>query len=124
MNDALLYFGSGIIIAWGIAHLIPTGAIVKGFGNISPDNKKIIAMETIAEGLTLVFLGVLTLLITALADSQSRPAHIVYLTSAVMLFVMALLTLLTGARTSMLPYKICPAVKSVAAILLILGTSI
>jgi hypothetical protein len=38
----LLYLGSKIITLWGIAHLIPTKAIVKGFGDISGDNKKII----------------------------------------------------------------------------------
>jgi hypothetical protein len=121
MNETLLYIGSGIIIAWGIAHLVPTGAIVKGFGDISPDNKKIIAMESIAEGLTLVFLGVLPLLITALTDFQSCSARVVYIACAVMLLVMALLTLLTGARTSLLPYKICPAVKTLVAILFFLG---
>jgi len=45
VNEALLYTGSAIIIIWGIAHLIPTEAIVRGFGPISADNKKIITME-------------------------------------------------------------------------------
>ena len=43
MSEALLYSGSAIIMIWGIAHLIPTQAIVKGFGAISEDNKKILA---------------------------------------------------------------------------------
>lgn len=122
MNEALLYIGAGIIIIWGIAHLVPTRAIVKGFGEISDDNKKILAMESIAEGLTLIFLGVLPLLVTALSDSQSYTAHIVYLTCAVMLLVMAILTLVTGSRTALLPYKICPVVKTVVAIFFILGS--
>ena len=42
MNEILLYIGSAIIILWGIAHLIPTRAIVDGFGDISEENKKII----------------------------------------------------------------------------------
>jgi len=122
MNEALIYIGSVIIIIWGIAHLIPTKAIVRGFGEISADNKKILAMESIAEGLTLIFLGVLTLLVTILTDYQNHTAYIVYLACAVMLLVMAALTLLTGARTSLLPYKICPAVKTIVAILFILGS--
>ena len=121
-NEILLYTGSGIIILWGIAHLIPTKAIVKGFGDISADNKKIIAMESIAEGLTLIFLGVLPLLVTILADTKSEIANIVYLACAVMLLVMALLTLFTGARTSVIWYIICPVVKTVAAILFIMGS--
>ncbi len=123
-NENLLYIGSAIIILWGIAHLIPTKDIVSGFGNISADNKKIIAMESIAEGLTLIFLGLLPLLVTILADPLSEAANIVYLACAVMLLVMAALTLLTGARTPTIWYKICPAVKTVVAILFILGSVI
>ena len=57
--NILLYIGSIIIILWGVAHLIPTKAIVRGFGAISEDNKKILTMEVISEGLTLIFVGVL-----------------------------------------------------------------
>ena len=122
VNEVLLYIGSGIIILWGIAHIIPTKSIVGGFGAISEDNKKIITMESIAEGLTLCFIGVLVLLVTLLAGSQSQAAFIVYLACAVMLLVMAILTLLTGARTSILPYKICPVVKTIVAVLFLLGS--
>ena len=124
MNEALLYIGSAIAIAWGIAHLVPTRNIVNGFGDISEDNKKIIAMESIAEGITLVFVGFLPLLVTLLADWQDDAARIVYLACGGMLLVMALLTMATGARTSVLPYRICPAVKTLAAVLLILGATI
>lgn len=122
MNEALLYTGAGIIIIWGIAHIIPTKNVSKGFGAISEDNKKVLTMEVIAEGLTLIFLGVLPLLVTALSDFHSYTAHIVYVTCAVMLLVMAMLTLFTGARTPIIWYKICPAVKTLTAVLFILGS--
>ena len=121
LNEILLYIGSIVIILWGIAHIIPTKSIVSGFGEISEDNKKIITMESIAEGITLIFLGVLPLLVTLLAGSQDQVAFIVYLACAVMLLVMAKLTILTGARTSTIWYKICPAVKTIVAVLFILG---
>jgi hypothetical protein len=121
MNDALIYIGAGIIILWGIAHIIPTKAIVKGFGTISKDNKKVLTMEVIAEGLTLIFLGLLPILVTVLGDSQSTTAFVVYIASGVMLLVMAMLTLLTGARTPVIWYKICPVVKTLVAVLYILG---
>ena len=121
LNNILLYIGAVIITLWGIAHIAATGAIVKGFGQISVDNRKIITMEAIAEGLALCFIGILVLLVTVMTGSQNRAADIVYVASAVMLFIMALLTALTGARTSMLPYKICPAVKSITALLFLLG---
>jgi hypothetical protein len=122
INETLIYIGSGIVILWGIAHIIPTRNIVSGFGPISEDNKKIIAMEVIAEGLTLIFLGMLPLLVTLLTDFSSRTAHIVYLGSAVMLLAMAVVTLLTGARTPTVWYKICPAVKTLVAALFIIGS--
>ena len=121
-NELLLYIGSVIIILWGIAHLIPTRAIVSGFGEISGDNKKVITMELIAEGLTLCFLGVLVLMVTMMADAQSEAARTVYLAGAGMLVVMAVLTAFTGARTPAVWYKICPAVKTIVAILFVLGT--
>jgi chromate transport protein ChrA len=124
MNEMLLYIGSAIIIIWGIAHLIPTSAIVKGFGEISEDNKKIITMESIAEGITLCFLGVLVILVTSLGNSESQTAPIVYYSIVTMLLVMAVLTALTGARTSILPYKICPFVKTIVALLIFLGAAL
>jgi hypothetical protein len=124
MNEIYLYTGSAIITIWGIAHLIPTKAIVKGFGDISADNRKIIAMESIAEGMTLCFLGILAILVTSLGDWQSQTASVVYYAIAVMLLVMAVLTLLTGARTSLLPYKICPFVKTLTALLIIIGAAL
>ena len=121
MNEILIYIGSAIIILWGIAHLIPTRAIVKGFGDISADNKKVLTMEIVAEGLTLIFLGVVPLLFT-MSDGENVTVNRIIFACAMMLLVMALLTLFTGARTSVIWYKICPAVKTVAAVLFMLGS--
>jgi len=124
VNEALLYAGSAIIIIWGVAHLIPTKAIVRGFGPISEDNKKIITMESITEGLTLCFLGVLVLMVTIVGGVEDQVSKAVFWASAIMLLIMAILTALTGARTSLLPYKICPFVKTAVAVLFILGSVI
>lgn len=121
MNEILVNIGAWIIIIWGIAHIIPTKAIVKGFGSISEDNKKILVMEIIAEGLTLIFLGVLPLVLMLYVDSSGTPARLVYISEGVMLLLMALVTLLTGSRTPTIWYKICPVVKTLVAVLFILG---
>jgi len=117
INYILLYVGAGIITVWGIAHIIPTKAVVNGFGQISQDNRRIITMEWIAEGLTL-----LVLFVTIWGEAQSRTSIMVYMASAAMLAIMAALTSVTGARTSIVPIKICPFVKIAVAILFILGT--
>ncbi len=50
MSDALLYAGSIVIIIWGIAHIIPTRAVVKGFEPTSTENKLIMTMEWVSQG--------------------------------------------------------------------------
>ena len=124
INDILLYIGSIAIILWGIAHIIPTKSVVKGFGTISADNRRIITMEWAAEGLTLCFIGVLVLLVTIWGGSQNLISIIVFRVSAAMLVIMAGWTLLTGARTSIIPIKICPLVKTAVVVLFFLGSAL
>ena len=119
MREILIYTGSIIIMGWGIAHIVPVKSIVKSFNDISADNKLILTMEWIAEGLTLAFIGTLVILVSVLGDSVNETSRIIYLSSAVMLLVLAVLSLFTGARTSVLPMKICPAVKSITALIFI-----
>ena len=122
MSETMLYIGSIVIILWGIAHLIPTKAIVAGFEPISADNKKIITMESIAEGLTLCFIGILVLLVTCLGRPESQTADIVYVACIVMLVTMAVLTQVTGAKIPVIWFKICPYVKTFSAVLFFLGS--
>ena len=120
--NAMLYAGSIIILVWGVAHIVPTKSVVKGFGPISEENRRIITMEWVAEGAALCFIGLLTLFVTSFAGPQDPLAAIVYRVSAGMLITMAVLTALTGARTSIIPIKVCPIIKAVAAVLLLVGS--
>ncbi|MFH1852999.1 MAG: hypothetical protein ABIA75_11710 [Candidatus Neomarinimicrobiota bacterium] len=120
MNTVLLYLGVVIITLWGIGHLAPTRNIIAGFGDLSADNRRIITMEWIAEGLTLVFLGILVLLVNWLAP-DSVGALIATRAAAAMLLALAALSLFTGARTAVLPMKLCPAVKTLTALLFLIG---
>ena len=124
MNEILIYIGSVIIIIWGAAHIFPIKNIIDGFGELSTDNRRILTMEWIAEGLTMVFIGLLVLLVALMFDGQNEVAAFVYRASAVMLLIMAGLSAMTGARTSILPMKMCPYVKTVVAILLLVGSTI
>ena len=123
LSDIIIYIGSITITLWGIAHIIPTKSIVDGFGSISIDNKRIIKMEWIAEGLTMIFIGLLVLLIQFFQGSQNPVSIDVYRISAVMLLIMAGLSLLTGARTSIVPMKLCPIVKTTVSILFFIGSA-
>lgn len=122
VSDILLYIGSAVTAVWGLAHIVPVKSVVAGFGPISRDNRRIITMEWIAEGLALCFIGLLVLSVTLWGGRENQVSLIVYRASALMLIFMAILTSLTGARTSIIPIKICPAVKTAAAILFFLGS--
>ena len=122
INDILLYVGAAVITLWGIAHIVPTKSVVNGFGKMSQDDRRIITMEWVAEGLTLCFIGLLVLFVTIWGEAPNQTSVIVYMSAAAMLVVMAALTSTTGARTSIVPIKICPFVKVVVAILFFLGT--
>ena len=108
--NILLYAGAIITIGWGIAHIFAARVVVKGFRDISEDNKKFILMEWVAEGLTLCFIGVLVILTNILGGTTNEVSRVVFRISAGMLLVMAIWTALTGAKTSNVPTKICPFV--------------
>ena len=120
MNSGIIALGGGICVVWGLGHLMPTRSIISMFGELSVENRRILTMEWVAEGLTLVFLGVLALLV-ALAGDGGATARLVIRATAVMLVVMAGLTLMTGARTPILAMRLCPWVKLTAATLLLIG---
>ena len=120
-GQILLYSGAGIIFIWGIAHLIPTKSVVAGFGELSKDNRSIITMEWIAEGLTLCFIGVLVFFTALVGEAGSVSAGVVYITSAVMLLILAVLSFFTGARIAIVPMKICPWVKILTAGMILVG---
>jgi hypothetical protein len=122
MNEVLIIAGAVIITIWGIAHIIPVKSVVSGFGEISQDNKKIITMEWLSEGVTLCFIGLLVLHITLTGGVRNPVSLNVYRGCGLMLLVMAGLTAFTGARTAIIPIKICPIVKAVVAVLFFLGT--
>ncbi len=116
----LLYIGSFLLFGWGIAHLFPTKNVVEGFGDISADNKNIITMEWIIEGLALIFIGVVVASVTYL-DRTSVISKTVYRISFVMLIALAWVSLRTGFKVNFLPFKLCPFIFTTSAVLIILG---
>ena len=120
LNQVLLYLGSAFISFWGIAHLFPTRSVVAGFGEISVDNRRIILMEWIIEGIALIFIGSIVALVTAF-DYTNIISVVIYLSSAAVLLVLAFISFFTGFRISFLPFKLCPVIFITSAALIILG---
>ena len=120
MDLILLYLGSGLTLIWGVAHLFPTKSVVQGFGEISIDNRRIITMEWITEGLALIFIGVLVATVTVI-DPSNVVSTAVYFISVIMLLAMALLSLFTGFKVRFLPFKLCPFIFTASAVLIMIG---
>jgi hypothetical protein len=76
-------------------------------------------MEWMAEGITHVAIGVLVGLSTALEGAGGGTTHLIYLLSAVVLMVLAGLMAVTGSRTALVWFRVCPFILSTAAVLLV-----
>jgi zinc transporter ZupT len=108
MGEALAYLAAGVTAAWGVAHIMPTGRVVAGFGNLSKDNRLILTMDWVAEGFTLVLLGVLVAVVTMRGGSADPVTQAVYAVAAGALLVFAVWTAATAARGSVIFFEICP----------------
>ena len=53
MATALAYVAAILVTLWGVAHVVPTRQVLKGFEPISLDNRRIIVQEWLAEGFTM-----------------------------------------------------------------------
>lgn len=114
--------GTGLITLWGIAHIVPTKKVVGSLGEVSEDVRRMFTMEWVAEGLTLIFIGVQVGILVHVFGGDSYTVFWVARICAVMLVVLAVLTGFTGARTKIMPMKICPFVKLLAAVMFLIGT--
>jgi hypothetical protein len=120
LGQILLYLGSALPFFWGIAHLFPTKGVVAGFGGISLDNRRIITMEWLIEGVSMIFIGVLAASVTYL-DRTSTTATAVYWLCFGVLNVLSIISLFTGFKISFLPFRLCPFIFTGSAILMLLG---
>ena len=120
MDQILLYLGAVLTALWGIAHLFPTKSVVRGFGDISLDNRRIITMEWIIEGVSLLFIGVVVATGTYL-DHTSTISLAIYWLSFVMLNVLSVISLFTGFKVAFLPFKLCPIIFTGSSILILIG---
>jgi len=119
-NQIFFYLAALFVFAWGVAHLFPTRAVVRGFGEISADNRRIIAMEWLVEGAALIFIGLLIALVTAVGP-LSRTALAVYWLCFAMLNALSVISLFTGFRVNFIPFKLCPLIFTGSSLLLLLG---
>lgn len=121
INQILNYIGAFLVFAWGLSHLFPTRNVVAGFGDISHDNRRIITMEWIIEGIALIFIGTLVSVVTFI-DHTTLVSKSVFVVSAICLLVLALVSLFTGFRINFLPFRLCPIIFTTSAVLFLMAT--
>ena len=121
MEEVLAYVAAGLVGLWGLSHAIPTRAVVAGFGQISADNCLVLVQEWLAEAVTMWSFAALVIVVTAVGGSTSA-ADWTYRVIAGALLVLAALTAVTGARTRVVWFKICPVLLTSSAALLLVAS--
>lgn len=119
-SEIFIYLGAVLPFIWGLAHLFPTKSVVQGFGEISHDNKQIITMEWIIEGIALIFIGISVATIT-FRDPTNIISKTIYALSSIFLIILAVVSLFTGFKINFLPFRLCPIIFTSSAILITLG---
>jgi len=120
VTDVLLYVASSLTGLWGVAHLFATRGVVAGFGDLTADNRRIITMEWIVEGVALVSLAAFVAVVTAV-DAAATVSSAVYAVAIATLIAMALVSLFTGFRVAFLPFRLCPVIFGLSAALIAWG---
>ena len=119
MAALLAYLAGAIVAVWGVAHAVPTRQVLAGFAPISTDNQRIVAQEWLAEAFTMWGIAALVIVVTALGGTDTGARAWVYRVAAGLLVALGTLTALTGARTRVVWFKICPLLLGGSAVLLV-----
>ena len=121
MAAVLSYIAAAITGLWGVAHAVPTPQVVAGFRDTSIDNRRVLLQEWLAEAITMWTLAALVTVVTAVAGGTAAADWTDRITAGA-LIILAILTLLTGARTPVIWFKICPVLLGGSALLLLLAS--
>jgi len=120
MHEIALYLASLLTAIWGIAHLFATRGVVAEFGELTPDNRRIITMEWIVEGVALISLAGFVAAATAF-QSNASVSSAEYGVAIATLVVLAIVSAFTGFRVAFLPFRLCPFIFSASAALIAWG---
>jgi hypothetical protein len=122
VSAVLAYVAAVVVAAWGVAHAVPTRQVVAGFGPVSADNRRVIVQEWLAEAFTMWGIAAMVIAATVAGGAAAADARAwVYRAAAALLVALGVLTALTGARTRVAWFKVCPVVMAVAAVLLLVA---
>ena len=123
MDSAWLVTAAAILAIWGTAHLVSTPRVIASLHPDTPDTRRVITMEWLNEGLTLLFIAALLIGVVVLAADDTGVSgdtgRFVLGTVVVMLNVMSAISLATGFRVRFIAYRLCPAVFTGSSLLVV-----
>ena len=122
MATVLALLGAGVVALWGVAHVIPTRNVLAGFAPISVDNRRVLLQEWLVEAVTMWGIAALVIVSTVVGGAASEVTSWVYRVAAALLVALAVVTALTGARTTVIWFKICPVLLTSSAVLLLVAS--
>lgn len=120
VGAALACVGAAVASFWGVAQALPTGLVMAGFEPPTQDNHRVILQEWLAEAVTMFGLASIVIAVTGVASPSA--AAWVYRVVGVILLALAALTALTGARTAVVWFKVCPVLLAGSACLLLVAS--
>jgi hypothetical protein len=100
--------------------LFATKGVVAGFGDLKTDNRHIITMEWIVEGVGLISIAAFVVAATAI-ELQSLVSSAIYAVAMGTLVVLAVISLFTGYKVAFLPFRLCPFIFIISALLIAWG---
>jgi hypothetical protein len=118
----LAYVAAAVVAVWGVAHAVPTGQVLAGFAPVTADNRRIVLQEWLAEAFTMWGVAAVVIAATAVGGADTGVRGWVYRVAAGLLVALGTLTALTGARTSVVWFKICPVLLAGSAALLVVAS--
>jgi len=119
MAALLAYVAGAVVAVWGVAHAIPTRQVLAGFAPITIDNRRVVTQEWLAEAFTMWGIAAMVIAVTAIGGTSTGVGVCVYRVAAGLLLALGTLTALTGARTPVVWFKVCPVLLAGSAALLL-----
>jgi hypothetical protein len=119
VHEAWIYTAATLLALWGAAHLVNTPRVIPSLHPSTVDDRRVITMEWINEGLTLVFLAGIAITVTLLGDTNVTRS--VLWGTVIMLNVMSAVSLATGFRVKFIAYRLCPVIFTGSSLLIVAG---
>ena len=91
-----------------------------GKGQSLPRSSPEVLMEWIVEGVSLIFIGALVTVVTII-NPNTLVSNAVYIVSVIGLIGLAVVALFTGFKVNFIPFKLCPFILTISAVLILLG---